>query len=140
MLLIAGIVGTPFSAYDNIVDSGSLASSMTHRNITHESYSRTRPFVFMLIPNDNWSQAKLLLSDLLKVDIHIMDTDVVIIGGGVCGVLAGRRFAKEGFTYKIIEKAADFGGVWHYRANDYSHLQVNGRLCTHAVSATHMPL
>ena len=54
------------------------------------------------------------------------DVDILIVGGGVCGVLAGRRFAHEGFSYKILEKNDDFGGVWAYRANDYSHLQVSG--------------
>lgn len=53
------------------------------------------------------------------------DIDVLIIGGGVCGVLAGARFAREGFSYKIIEKNHDYGGVWAYRANGYSHLQVS---------------
>lgn len=52
------------------------------------------------------------------------ECDVTIIGGGVCGVLAGQRSAQEGWTYKIVEKAEDFGGVWAYRANSYSHLQV----------------
>lgn len=53
------------------------------------------------------------------------DVDILIVGGGVCGVLAGRRFAQEGFSYRIIEKNDNFGGVWAYRANDYSHLQVS---------------
>ena len=52
------------------------------------------------------------------------DCDITIVGGGVCGVLAGQRFAREGFTYRILEKASDYGGVWAYRANSYSHLQV----------------
>ncbi len=52
------------------------------------------------------------------------DVYVTVIGGGVCGVLAAQRFGKEGLSYKIIEKGEDYGGVWAYRANDYSHLQV----------------
>lgn len=55
------------------------------------------------------------------------DVDIVVVGGGVCGVLAARRFAQEGFTYKIIERNNDYGGVWAYRANEYSHLQVSER-------------
>ncbi len=49
---------------------------------------------------------------------------VTVVGGGVCGVLAAQRFGKENLSYKIIEKGEDYGGVWAYRANDYSHLQV----------------
>ena len=53
-----------------------------------------------------------------------LDVDVVVIGGGVCGVLAGQSLGAEGFTYKIVERDQDYGGVWTYRANSYSHLQV----------------
>ena len=53
-----------------------------------------------------------------------MGVDVIICGGGLCGVLAGHRCALEGFTYKIIEKENDFGGVWNTLANEHSHLQV----------------
>ena len=70
----------------------------------------------------------------------MQDVDVLVVGGGVCGVLAGRRFAREGWTYKIIEKNTDYGGVWAYRANNYSHLQVSSNSgrpfnCCDSVSA-----
>ncbi len=53
-----------------------------------------------------------------------ISVDVIIYGGGLCGVLAGHRCVVEGLTYKIIEKESDFGGVWHTLANEHSHLQV----------------
>lgn len=51
--------------------------------------------------------------------------DVLVIGGGVCGVLAGYELRQAGFSYRIVEKRDDYGGVWSYRANEYSHLQVS---------------
>lgn len=50
--------------------------------------------------------------------------DVVVIGGGLCGVLAGQRCTMEGLSYTIVEKENDFGGVWGTLANKHSHLQV----------------
>ena len=49
---------------------------------------------------------------------------VAIIGGGVCGVLAAQRCAKENIPYAVFERCDDFGGNWFVRANSYSHLQV----------------
>ena len=39
-------------------------------------------------------------------------------------MLAGQSLGEEGFTYKIVERDQDYGGVWACRANSYSHLQV----------------
>ena len=50
--------------------------------------------------------------------------DILVVGGGMCGILAGSRFAAENWSFRIIERASNFGGVWDYRANAYSHLQV----------------
>ena len=50
--------------------------------------------------------------------------DVIVIGGGLCGVLAGQRCTRVGLSYTIIEKEDDFGGVWETLANRHSHLQV----------------
>ena len=52
------------------------------------------------------------------------DTEVVILGGGICGVLTGHKCAEEGTPYLIVERDADFGGVWATMANDHSSLQV----------------
>jgi cyclohexanone monooxygenase len=43
------------------------------------------------------------------------DTDVVIIGGGFGGLLAGARLRQAGITdIRVIEKGGDFGGTWYW--------------------------
>ena len=43
------------------------------------------------------------------------DTDVVIIGGGFGGLLAGARLRQAGIpNLRIIEKGGDFGGTWYW--------------------------
>lgn len=62
----------------------------------------------------------------MKVEMASQHVDVAILGGGLCGVLAGHRCFEEGLTYTIIERENDFGGVWGTLANNHSHLQVPG--------------
>ncbi len=41
--------------------------------------------------------------------------DVVVLGGGWAGVLAGYHLRQAGVTdFRIIEQAGDFGGVWYW--------------------------
>ena len=49
---------------------------------------------------------------------------VVVVGGGICGVLAAQRLAQENIDFIIVERGNGFGGNWLVRANSYSHLQV----------------
>ncbi|MFM7069715.1 MAG: flavin-containing monooxygenase, partial [Actinomycetes bacterium] len=43
------------------------------------------------------------------------DTEVVILGGGFAGMLAGINLTKRGIAdFRILEKAADFGGTWYW--------------------------
>ena len=43
------------------------------------------------------------------------EVDVVVLGGGWAGVLAGYHLRKAGVTnFRIIEQAGDFGGVWYW--------------------------
>jgi cyclohexanone monooxygenase len=43
------------------------------------------------------------------------DVDVVIIGGGLAGLLAGGRLREHDIeSIRIIEKGADFGGTWYW--------------------------
>lgn len=45
----------------------------------------------------------------------IEDTDVLIIGGGFAGLLAGGRLREQGIDdIRIIEKGSDFGGTWYW--------------------------
>ncbi|MYE10188.1 MAG: NAD(P)/FAD-dependent oxidoreductase [Gammaproteobacteria bacterium] len=43
------------------------------------------------------------------------DTDVVVIGGGFGGLLAGARLREAGVAdIRVIEKGGDFGGTWYW--------------------------
>jgi len=43
------------------------------------------------------------------------EVEVVIVGGGFGGLLAGARLAEAGITdVRIIEKGGDFGGTWYW--------------------------
>jgi cyclohexanone monooxygenase len=43
------------------------------------------------------------------------DVDVVIVGGGFGGLLAGARLREAGVQHlRMIEKAGDFGGTWYW--------------------------
>ena len=37
--------------------------------------------------------------------------DVVILGGGVCGLYAARRLTQAGMRVSIVEKESRFGGL-----------------------------
>ena len=56
---------------------------------------------------------------------------MLIIGGGVCGVLAGQRCAAKGLSFRLVDEGIDFGGTWSSLANTHSQLQVGQvYLCT----------
>ncbi|WP_166875170.1 NAD(P)/FAD-dependent oxidoreductase [Salinibacterium sp. ZJ450] len=41
--------------------------------------------------------------------------EVVIVGGGIGGLLAGARLREAGYnTIRVIEKGSDFGGTWYW--------------------------
>ena len=43
------------------------------------------------------------------------EVDVVVLGGGFAGMLAAINLTKLGITdFRILEKAADFGGTWYW--------------------------
>jgi len=45
----------------------------------------------------------------------VEDDDVLIIGGGFAGLLAGARLREAGVKdIRIVEKGADFGGTWYW--------------------------
>ena len=50
--------------------------------------------------------------------------EVLVVGGGVCGVLAGQRCAAKGISFCVVDEGEDFGGVWCTLANTHSQLQV----------------
>ena len=48
-------------------------------------------------------------------DPIVEDVDVLIIGGGFGGLLAGGRLREPGIEdLRIVEKGADFGGTWYW--------------------------
>lgn len=48
-------------------------------------------------------------------DPIIEEVEVVILGGGFAGMLAATDLLRRGITsFRIIEKAADFGGTWYW--------------------------
>src|SRR5689334_17857619 len=48
-------------------------------------------------------------------DAVVEDIDVLIIGGGFAGLLAGGRLREKGVrSIRIIETGADFGGTWYW--------------------------
>jgi cyclohexanone monooxygenase len=52
------------------------------------------------------------------------DIDVAILGGGLCGLVAGARIKQAGVSsFRIIELAGDFGGAWYW--NRYPGIQVD---------------
>jgi 4-hydroxyacetophenone monooxygenase len=60
----------------------------------------------------------------MGAEIPVDDTDIAIVGGGMCGVIFAARCAKLGIPYKIIERQHTLGGVWLEYANQHSALQV----------------
>ena len=43
------------------------------------------------------------------------DTDVIVVGGGFGGLLAGARLKEHGIDdVRIVEKGGDFGGTWYW--------------------------
>ena len=54
-----------------------------------------------------------------KINNHISKSniEVLIVGGGMSGILAGIKLAERGIKFKIYEKNVDIGGTWlenHY--------------------------
>jgi cyclohexanone monooxygenase len=50
-----------------------------------------------------------------KRDAVTEEVDVLIIGGGFAGLLAGARLREHGIgSIRIVEKGADFGGTWYW--------------------------
>ena len=48
-------------------------------------------------------------------DAIVEDTDVLLIGGGFAGMLAGGRLREAGVeNIRIVEKGGDFGGAWYW--------------------------
>ncbi|GAA3725439.1 flavin-containing monooxygenase [Gordonia hankookensis] len=52
------------------------------------------------------------------------EIDVVILGGGFCGLITAHRLQQAGVSdFRIIELGGDFGGVWYW--NRYPGIQID---------------
>jgi cation diffusion facilitator CzcD-associated flavoprotein CzcO len=55
------------------------------------------------------------IQERIKRDPLSDDTEVIVIGGGFGGLLAGARLREHGVTsIRLIEKGGDFGGTWYW--------------------------
>jgi cation diffusion facilitator CzcD-associated flavoprotein CzcO len=55
------------------------------------------------------------VTPVLERDPVIDDVDVVIVGGGIAGVLAGARLRKAGIErIRIVDQAGGIGGTWYW--------------------------
>lgn len=54
---------------------------------------------------------------------QVDNVDIVIIGGGICGIMAAKKAQERGLKYVVIERTHALGGVWHTMANATSFLQ-----------------
>lgn len=80
---------------------------------------------------DQYVEAGGAFGDFAEVDQHgapparpaiSEDTDVVVVGAGFAGIMAGVRLKQAGVTnFRIIDTAAGFGGVWYW--NNYPGIQ-----------------
>lgn len=52
-------------------------------------------------------------------------TEVAIIGGGICGILAAKGCRDHNLPYRLIERGDDLGGNWVTLANGHSCLQAS---------------
>ena len=59
------------------------------------------------------------------------DTEIAIIGGGVCGTILAGRCAEQNIDFAMIDRQATLGGVWLEYANQHSSLQVSAEPVTH---------
>jgi len=67
--------------------------------------------------------AKITLS--LPKDLPKESTEMLIVGGGICGILAAKNCHDRGIKYILFERESCLGGNWHTLANTHSYLQVN---------------
>lgn len=63
----------------------------------------------------------------MEDDHHqVTNTDVVVIGAGISGLVTGKCMREDGFNVIILERTGEVGGLWTYREKDYGVMR-----CTH---------
>ncbi|MCX7863715.1 MAG: NAD(P)/FAD-dependent oxidoreductase [Novosphingobium sp.] len=64
---------------------------------------------FAWLDSDPWADPAFTRNPVIE------DTDVLLIGGGFAGLLAGTRLRLAGVeAIRIVEKGGDFGGAWYW--------------------------
>lgn len=58
-----------------------------------------------------------------KPPAEVVETDMMIVGGGICGILAAKMCADRRWPYVVVERNPELGGVWTTLANRHSYLQ-----------------
>jgi cation diffusion facilitator CzcD-associated flavoprotein CzcO len=66
-----------------------------------------------------------------------LDAEVIVIGAGFSGIGAGIKLKEAGFSFLILEKAADLGGTW--RDNTYPGIAVDITSFTYSFSFEQNP-
>lgn len=46
-------------------------------------------------------------------------TDVVVVGAGISGIVTAKCLKESGFRFVVLERSGDIGGLWTFRENDY---------------------
>ncbi len=62
-------------------------------------------------------------ADCDKPPAEVVETDMIIVGGGICGILAAKMCADRRWPYVLVERNPELGGVWTSLANRHSYLQ-----------------
>ncbi|KAI7845562.1 hypothetical protein COHA_000852 [Chlorella ohadii] len=56
---------------------------------------------------------------------EVMETEMAIVGGGICGILAAKMCGDRRWPYVLVERREELGGVWNTLANNHSYLQAS---------------
>ena len=54
---------------------------------------------------------------------EILKTEIVVVGGGICGILAAKHCSDRRWPYIVVDRNEELGGVWGTLANRHSYLQ-----------------
>jgi len=80
---------------------------------------------------------KVLVAGAQAKSPHGLDAEVIVIGAGFSGIGAGIKLKEAGFSFLVLEKAADIGGTW--RDNTYPGIAVDITSFTYSFSFEQNP-
>ena len=50
---------------------------------------------------------------------EVIQSDVVVIGAGISGVVTAKCMQDVGFKVVVLERTSDVGGLWTFKENGY---------------------